>query len=73
MNKTFVLASALSFALSGAAMAAVYTLDTQGKCRDDHGMFAKQTLCAKHMYKLDSKGKCRDEHGRFADGKFCHA
>jgi hypothetical protein len=47
-------------------------LDDKGKCRDDHGKFAKQMLCVQHSYKLDSKNKCRDEKGKFADAKFCH-
>jgi hypothetical protein len=72
MNKMLVLIAACSIALTGAALAD-YKIDEKGKCRDDHGKFAKQELCEHHAYKVDSKGKCRDEHGKFADGKFCHA
>jgi hypothetical protein len=73
MTKTLALVAAFSFGLSGAALAASYTLDSHGKCHDQHGKFVKAELCSQHSYKLDSKGKCRDEHGRFADSKFCHA
>jgi hypothetical protein len=73
MTKMLVLIAACSFIVSGAAMADAYKLDAKGKCRDDHGKFAKQMLCEQHAYKLDSKGKCRDEHGKFAQGKLCHA
>jgi hypothetical protein len=72
MTKIAVLIAAFSFALTGAAFADVYKLDAKGKCRDDHGKFAKQILCVQHSYKLDSKSKCRDEKGKFADAKFCH-
>jgi hypothetical protein len=71
MMKMIVVIAACSFALTGAAMAD-YKIDTKGKCRDDHGKFAKQMLCVQHSYKLDSKSKCRDEKGKFADAKFCH-
>jgi hypothetical protein len=73
MTKTLALVTAFSFAVSGAALAASYTLDSNGKCHDQHGKFVKAELCSHHTYQLDSKGKCRDEHGRFADSKFCHA
>jgi hypothetical protein len=73
MTKTLTLIAAFSFALSGVALAAPYTLDNNGKCHDEHGKFVKLALCPHHNYKLDSKGKCHDEHGKFADQKFCHA
>jgi len=72
MTKTLVLVAAFSFAVSGAALAAPYTLDSSGKCHDAHGRFVKAELCAQHTYKLDSKGKCRNEHGEFVASKFCH-
>jgi hypothetical protein len=73
MTRIVVLIAACSFAFSVGALADGYKLDAKGKCRDDHGKFAKQMLCEQHAYKLDSKGKCHDEHGKFAAGKFCHA
>jgi len=69
----FVFVIAACVALSGAALADAYKLDAKGKCRDDHGKFAKQMLCEAHTYKLDAKGKCRDEKGKFAEGKLCHS
>jgi hypothetical protein len=75
MIKMVTLIAALSFALSGAALADSYKLDAKGKCHADNGKFAKQELCATmaaHIYKLDSKKKCRDEKGKFADAKLCH-
>ena len=72
MTKTLALVAAFSFALSGAALAASYTLDSSGKCRDPHGRFVKAELCVQHTYKLDSKGKCRNEHGEFVASKLCH-
>jgi len=73
MSKMIALVAALSFCLSGAALAASYKLDDKGKCHDEKGKFAKQELCAAHTYKLDAKGKCRDEGGKFAAAKLCHA
>ena len=77
MKKMVVIVAACCFALSGTAFADSYKLDAAGKCRDDKGKFAKQTLCASagpaHTYKADSKGKCRDEKGHFAEAKLCHA
>lgn len=73
MTRTLALVAAFSFTLSGAALAASYSLDSSGKCHDQHGKFVKADLCSHHTYKLDSKGKCRDEKGRFADSKLCHA
>lgn len=73
MTKILALVAAIGFTLSGAALAAPYTLDSNGKCHDQHGKFVKAELCAQHTYKLDSKGKCRDEHGRFVESKLCHA
>jgi hypothetical protein len=76
MIKTLTLIAALSFALSGSAMADTYKLDAKGKCHADNGKFAKQELCASavaHTYKTDSKGKCRDEKGKFAASNLCHA
>jgi len=72
MTKTLALAAAFSFALSGAGLAASYTLDSSGKCHDAHGKFVKAELCAQHTYKLDSKGKCRNEHGQFVASNLCH-
>jgi hypothetical protein len=75
--KMILVAAACCFALSGVAFADAYKLDAKGKCHDDKGRFAKQTLCASpapaHTYKLDAKNKCRDEKGRFAEAKLCHA
>jgi len=71
MFKTAALVAAFSLALSGAAMAAGYSLDAKGKCHDDKGKFAKQELCVQHAYKKDSAGKCRDEKGKFAAAKNC--
>jgi hypothetical protein len=72
-----VIAAACCLALSGAAVADSYKLDAAGKCRDDKGKFAKQTMCTSaspaHTYKADSKGKCRDEKSHFAEAKLCHA
>jgi len=74
-----VLVLAAFLALSGAAMADMYKLDAKGKCRDDHGKFAKAEMCKTmaigpvHTYKYDAKKKCRDEKGHFAEDKFCHA
>jgi hypothetical protein len=73
MTKTIVLIGIICLSLSAAAFAQSYKLDSAGKCRDDHGKFAKATLCVQHTYKLDAKSKCRDEKGKFADAKFCHA
>lgn len=73
MTKTLALVAAFSFALSGAAAAASYTLDSSGKCHDSHGKFVKAEMCSQNTYKLDAKGKCRDQHGRFAASKLCHA
>lgn len=73
MIKFVVLIAACSFIVSGAALADSYKLDDKGKCRDDHGRFAKAALCVQHSYKLDAKNKCRDEKGKFADAKLCHA
>jgi hypothetical protein len=73
MSKLVIMIAACSLVLSSAAFADAYKLDSKGKCRDDHGKFAKQMLCEQHSYKLDSKNKCRDEKGKFADAKFCHA
>jgi len=72
MTKTLALAAAFSFALSGATLAASYTLDSSGKCHDAHGKFVKAELCAQHTYKLDSKGKCRNERGQFVASNLCH-
>jgi len=72
MTKTLALVTAFSFALSGAALAASYTLDSSGKCHDAHGRFVKAEFCAQHTYKLDAKGKCRNEHGEFVASKLCH-
>jgi hypothetical protein len=72
MTKMFLLVSAISVGLSGAALAD-YKLDDKGKCRDEHNKFAKAELCEHHAYKIDAKGKCRDEHNKFADMKLCHA
>ncbi len=72
MTKTLALVAAFTFTLSGAALAASYSLDSSGKCHDEHGKFVKAELCAHHTYKLDAKGKCRNEHGQYAASKFCH-
>ena len=76
MKKAILFSAAFRLAMSGAAFAANYKLDATGKCRDDSGKFAKQTLCAAapaHTYTLDAKGKCRDEKGKFAKASLCKA
>lgn len=76
MTKTLALVCAFGFALSGAAMAAPYKMDSAGKCHDAHGRFVKAEMCAPHgapaAYKMDAHGKCRDQHGRYAAEKMCH-
>jgi hypothetical protein len=73
MTKIAILIAACSFVLTSAAFAVDYKLDDKGKCRDDHGRFAKAALCVTHTYKLDDKKKCRDEKGHFAKAELCHA
>lgn len=73
MLKALILMAGLSLALTGTSFAAPYKMDAGGKCRDEHGKFAKQAFCEQHAYELDAKNKCRDEKGKFADAKFCHA
>ncbi len=48
MIKTITLIAALSFALSGAALADTYKLDAKGKCHSDNGKFAKQGALCRH-------------------------
>ena len=77
MNKLILIAAACCFALSGAAYADTYKLDSKGKCHAADGKFAKQELCATamaaHTYKLDAKKQCRDEKGKFAKQSLCKA
>ena len=75
--KLILIAAAFTLALSGAGFADTYKLDAAGKCRDDHGKFAKTELCKAAApaaaYKLDAKGKCRDAKGKFAKQDLCKA
>jgi hypothetical protein len=78
MRKLTIVATALCFALSGAAFAADgYKLDAKGKCHAADGKFAKAELCKTaapaHSYKLDAQKKCRDEKGKFAKADLCKA
>lgn len=46
MKKLIFIATAFTLTLSSASWAATYKMDAAGKCRDDSGKFAKQSLCA---------------------------
>jgi len=72
MSKIATLIGALALAFTAsAAFAGGYSLDSKGKCHDEHGKFAKADFCHAHSYKLDAKGKCHDETGKFAKQTFC--
>ncbi len=77
MRHILMVTAALAMLGVAAAPASAQKYDRDGKCRDDHGRFAKDEICKgaggpHHMYKLDKKGKCRDEHSHFAKDEFCH-
>ena len=72
MLKSATLIGALALAFTASTtFAGGYSVDSKGKCHDEHGKFAKAEFCHAHSYKLDAKGKCHDETGKFAKQSFC--
>lgn len=74
-NSRIIVAIIASVLTLSPALAASYSMDAKGKCRDSSGKFVAAAMCAAsaHTYKLDAKGVCHDETGKFAKKDLCKA
>jgi hypothetical protein len=84
MRNVLMIAAAVGLLTGYAAPASAQKIDTNGRCHDKAGKFAKDEVCkggpllsggggmmSAHHYKLDDKGNCHDEKGKMSKKALC--